>query len=201
MSFREPIGKIVRIKSAWFLAMALIGHLGCMSGILGYIPLYLRNIGWAPAAADGSLAAFNGASALGVIPVALISDRLGTRKAVLFGAMLIAVIGIGLLPYASEIMVWILVILVGFFRDAFMALFFTLLMETKGIGATYAGTAMGLVSSLGRIGSFLAPPIGNSLADRSPGIPFFFWSAIGCIALVGLMLVKEQKKEPLIVKD
>jgi len=160
--------------------------------MLGYLPLHLREIGWTGASADGALAAFHATSMVGVIPMALLSDRLGSRKAVLFAATLMTVIGVGLLSIADGTMVWASVIIAGIVRDGFMAVLMTTIIEIDGVGATYAGTAMGLVLTLSRLIAFLSPPIGNSFADINLSLPFIFWAALAAVALLCFYFTMEK---------
>jgi MFS family permease len=127
---------------------------------------------------------------IAVIPLALWSDRLGSRKKVLMVAALMTIIGVGLLSVADGLMVWVAVILTGLVRDGFMAIFMTMVIETEGIGAAYAGTAIGLVMSFLGIGSLIAPPLGNSLADITAGLPFLFWMMMAVVGFFGLYWAK-----------
>ena len=191
---RQAISHVFPIKTVWFLGLTLLGYTGCIQGMIGYFPTYLREIGWTAATADGTLAAFNGVSTLGAIPLALLANRFGLRKAILFPILLITIVGIALLPLVDDAVVWVLMIVVGFTRDGFMAICLTMSTETKGIGALYAGTAIGLVQTILNFGSFIAPPLGNSLADpanpASP-LPFFLWGAFGLFALLAFCFVRE----------
>jgi len=189
--FRHALSRGVHIRGVWLLGVILLGQFGCVQGMLGYLPLYLREIGWTAASADGTLASFNGASMIVVIPIALLSDRLASRKVVLLAASLITAIGVGLLSVASGPMVWVSVIIAGIVRDGFMAVIMAMIMETEGVGAAYAGTALGLAMTLSRVGGIISPPIGNSLADINPGLPFIFWAALAAVALFGYYFVKE----------
>jgi cyanate permease len=161
--------------------------------MLGYLPLHLRDLGWSGASADGALAAFHATSVVGVIPIAMLSDRLGSRKTILFAVTLMTAVGVGLLSVADGAMVWVAVMLAGFVRDAFMAVIMTAIIETDGVGATYAGTAMGLVLTLSRLSAFASPPIGNSLAAVNTGLPFAFWAALAAVALFGFYLMKQER--------
>lgn len=190
-SLRQTVSHVLRIKNVWLLSFALLGIGGCIQGTLGYLPLYLRGIGWTEASADGALATFHGVSMLCVIPMALWSDKLDSRKKVLMVATLMTVIGVGLLAFSTGIMVWVAVIIAGFARDGFMAVFMTMVIEIRGVGATYAGTAMGLVMSLLGLGNLIAPPLGNSLATITPGLPFVFWTVMAVVGFVALALTKE----------
>ena len=180
---RQALSRVVRIRDMWLLGFILVGQSGCVQGMLGYLPLHLREIGWTGASADGALAAFHATSMVGVIPMVLLSDRLGSRKAALFAATLMTAVGVGLLSVADGATVWASVIIAGIVRDGFMAVLMTTIIEIDGVGAAYAGTAMGLVLTLARLIAFLSPPIGNSLADINLGLPFVFWAALAAVAL------------------
>jgi len=190
-----PIGqallRLIRIKNLWLLGLTLMLRQGCVFGMVGYLPLYLRERGWATASADGALAAFYAASTAAVIPLSLLSDRLGSRKKVLFAALLTAAVGVGLLPVVDGIAVWILMIATGIFMDGFMAVSLTMVQETEGVGPRYSGTALGLAFTMSQVGASASPPLGNSLARVTTGLPFFFWGALSAMALATLAFVKE----------
>jgi cyanate permease len=191
VSLRQTIARVLPIKAVWLLGLTLLGYIGCTQGVIGYLPTYLRDSGWTVASAGGTLAAFNGVSTLGAIPLALLSERLGLRKVVLFPVLLVTIVGVALLPLVGNAAVWVLMIMVGFARDGFMAICFTMGTEAKGIGVVYAGTAIGLMQTIFNVGSFIAPPLGNSLAGANPGFPFFLWAAFGLLALLAFYFVKE----------
>jgi len=160
-------------------------------GMTGYLPLYLLDQGWAAASADGTLAAFYAISSLCVIPLATLSDRVGSRKMILFPALVITTICLGLLPVVDDAIVWVLMVLSGIFMDGFMAITTTILLETDGIGPAYSGTALGIMFTIAQIGSVVSPPVGNSFEGINPGLPFTFWAALSVCALVTLTFVKE----------
>jgi NNP family nitrate/nitrite transporter-like MFS transporter len=193
LTFGQTLLRVVRLKSVWLLGFALAGHASCINSMLGYLPLYLRERGWPVASADGTVAAFHGVSMLGAIPLALLSDRFKSRKTVLMPAVLITAASVSLLSAAHDQTVWLFVILAGLFRDGFMAIILSMIIEVRGVGADYAGTATALVLALSRSGSFLGPPLGNSLAGFHPGLPFVFWGALALIAPISLYLIKEQR--------
>ena len=188
---RQALLRLIRIKNLWLLGFTLMFRMGCIIGMVGYLPLYLREQGWAVASADGTLASFYAVSTMAVIPLSLLSDRLGSRKTVLFAALLTAIIGVGLLPVVDGIMVWILIVLVGIFMDGFMAVILTMVQETEGVGPRYSGTALGLVFTISQLGAFISPPVGNSLASVNTGLPFIFWAALSIAPLATLAFTKE----------
>ena len=188
-AMRTSIRHVTNLRNIWLLGFTLLGVSGAIQGILGYLPLHLRNIGWEPALADGALSAFHLVSMLFVMPIALWSDRLGSRKRLLLSLTLFLVIGAALLSVATGPLVWVAVLLAGFTRDAFMAIYLTMVIETDGVGAAYAGTATGLTMSISGVGNVLAPPLGNSLAVLAPGAPFAFWSGMALAGMFCLMQV------------
>jgi len=189
--FRQALSRVVRIRGVWFLGLIMLGQVACTTGMIGYLPLYLRGIGWTAASADGALAASNSASMMVAIPMVLLSDKLGSRKTILLAAMLITAIGVGLLSVVGGAMVWVSVIIASIARDGFMAVTITMITETEGVGATYAGTALGLAMTLSRVGGIISPPVGNSLAGIKPGLPFIFWAALAAVALFGFHFLKD----------
>jgi cyanate permease len=194
MSMRHTLSHVVRLKSVWILGLALLGIGGGVQGALGYLPLYLREIGWPGPSADGALATFHAMSLLMVFPIALLSDRLGSRKRFLMVAALMIVTGIGSLAFVPGPLVWAAVILSGLVRDGFMAIYMTMITELDGVGALYVGTAMGLSGTLSRVGGLMAPPLGNSLATYNLSLPFLFWAGMGLMGFVCLYFVKEGKR-------
>lgn len=188
---RQAFKHVVRSRSIWLIAIAMMGFAGCNKGLIGYLPIYLRNSGWTAAGADGALAALNAAGTAAAIPLTLLSDKLGLRKALMIPGLIITVIGVGLLSMVTGPAVWVLAIMAGFFRDMIWAVVATMSVETEGIGPVYAGTAVGIVHAFTRMGYTFAPPAGNSLVAIGEGLPFVFWAGLSALALVAFLFVKE----------
>lgn len=190
----QVVGETARLREVWLFGAGMLALSGAIQGTLGYLPLYLRQAGWNAAAADNALATFHGISMISAIPIATLSDRIGSRKAILLTGSLMFALGMGLLSFVEGSLVWGSVIIAGIFRDGFMAILMTSIMETKGVGPARAGTAMGLVSVLSSIGQLLAPMLGNSLAATRPGLPFAFWAALAATAFVSFTFIKESRR-------
>ncbi len=192
ISMRQSMAHVASQKNIWLLGLALFGVGGCIQGLLGYLPLYLRNSGWQPLNADGAISAFHAISLVFTLPIAFWSVRLGSRKRLLLIAAAAIALGTGLLSIVSGALVWPCVLMAGFVRDGFMAIFTTAVLETEGIGPTYAGTAWGFVMALSGLGNVVAPPLGNSLASYRPSAPFAFWAGLAVLGMVCLSLTKSQ---------
>jgi NNP family nitrate/nitrite transporter-like MFS transporter len=190
---------VLRRGNIWLIGMAMMVFAGSNKGTLGYLPLYLRNSGWTPAGADGTLAVLNGAGMIAAVPFTLLSDRLGLRKSVLIPGLITTTLGITLLWQITGPAVWLLAVMAGLFRDVIWAVAATMTVETEGIGPEYAGISVGLVHSVTRIGYAFAPPVGNSLASPQAGLPFVFWGGLSLIALMVFLFVRETgsiKRQP-----
>jgi MFS family permease len=162
--------------------------------MVGYLPLYLRGQGWSASAADGTLAVYFAVSSICVIPLSFLSDRIGSRKAILFPGLIVSLVSLTLIPLVSGSTIWVLMILTGFVMDSFMAVMVTTLLETKGIGPAYSGTAVGIVFTITQIGGVISPPLGNSLASINPELGFFFWAALSGVGLFTLFFSTETGK-------
>ena len=195
LSIRRTLSHVARLRGVWILGIALLGVGGGVQGLLGYLPLYLREIEWSAARADATLASFHAISLLAVIPLALLSDRIGSRKKLLVAAALMTSCGIGLLSVLDGIVIWIAVLIAGAVRDGYMALFMTTVTELDGVGAEYAGTAIGLAMTMLRVGELIAPPLGNSLAKYGPRMPFVLWATMALLGLVVLGLARQKKTQ------
>ncbi|MFN8492283.1 MAG: MFS transporter [Caldilineaceae bacterium] len=192
LSFSAALRHVAGIRNVWLFSFATLGVTACINGLLGYLPLYLHMLGWPEATADGALASFHATSMLAVLPIALLSDRLGARKGLLMIAALLVTIGVGLLALVHGALIWPAVIMAGLTRDGYMALTMAAVMEVKGVGPRYAGTATGLLIAWIGLGNVLAPPLGNSLAGIHPGAPFAFWALLALLGFGVYWLIRER---------
>lgn len=190
--FKEAISRVLRIKDVWLVGLITTFLWGASMGLIGYLPLYLRNIGWTPASADSVITVFSGVNTIGVLPMVLLSDKIRSRKIIVFISLTAVIVTLALIPMAGTSGIWVLVIACGFLRSGGAALFNVIIFEIEGVGSTYGGTAIGLANTISMVGAFLAPPIGNSLANINPGYPFYFWSALAAMSLPLVFFIKNR---------
>ena len=192
--FPQILSRVVRIRAVWTIALVNLCYSSGLMGFTGYLPLYLRGIGWKDSVSDGALAAFNAAGMLAAIPLTLLSSRLGSRRLVLMPALIIGLISLGMISVMEGEIIWVPVVLFGLIRDGYYAILATMVIETPGVGPLYAGTAIGVVWTLGNLGNFIGPPIGNTLADLSPRIAFLFWAVMVLASVLMLCRVREERR-------
>ena len=190
ITLRKAIAHVMRLRNLWIICIATAGVSGCVNGMLGFLPLYLRDLGWEPAIADSTLASFHAVSMLFAIPIALLSDRVGSRRGVLMAAALLICTGTGLLGFTGGVLISVGVLMAGISRDGFMAITMTAIIEEKGIGARFAGSAIGLNMSVIGIAGVFAPPVGNWLAKFGTGLPFLFWASLVFLGFMGYLFMR-----------
>jgi MFS family permease len=190
---RAALTHILGLKNIWLLGITMLGVAGCMQGVSGYLSLYLRGQGWVPVQADGALSVLSLMSLICILPITLWSDRLGSRKYLLLGMVVLIAFASGILSIANGWVVWVVLILAGMVKDGSTALLMTMTIETDGVGPVYAGTASGFIMLFMFIGNLLSPPLGNKLADTSAGLPFVFWAGLAVVGILSLLFSKGAK--------
>ena len=194
--FREALSRVIRIKEVWIIGLVSMGALGAFNSVSGYLPTYLRAVGWDGAAADSALTVLIGMTAISSIPMGIVSDRLGSRKAVLVPSFFLVAVTLGAIPFFDGTAVWVLIVVNGLLRGSMFPLLTSLVVEQEGVGARYAGTAIGVVLSLGMLGGSFTPPLGGAIADVYGGdAALLTWAAISMVSLAGLFFVKEAPRK------
>jgi NNP family nitrate/nitrite transporter-like MFS transporter len=188
--FRQAFSKVIRNKEVWFVGLIEAAFFGSNTGFYGYLPLYLRNIGWPIDAADTAITLVNGACLIGIFPMVLLANRLRSNKVVLIVSLVAMSANLFLLPFLQGNTVFVLLAISGFLRGGGLAILTVMIFDIKGIGSTYAGTAVGLATSCSMGAAFIAPPVGNSLASINPGMPFIFWGILPALSIALLFFIK-----------
>jgi Na+/melibiose symporter-like transporter len=182
LSLGQSLRHVMRLRNVWILGISGLGIMACFQGFTGYLPTYLKAIGWADLDADRALSAFFVTSLIGVVPLSILSDRLRIRRGFLIAGAVILGTGIGSLSVIDSRMVLILVAATGLVFDAYMAIYNASVLEVEGVGYLYAGTALGFSTMIRSLGGTLSPPLGNSLAVYGPSVPILFWGGLGLFA-------------------
>lgn len=187
-TLRQGLQHVARLRSIWIVGLGAMGFWACTRGFVGYLPTYLRDIGWDPNRADQALSLFYLVSMMSAIPFALISDRYRWRRHYLLFASLMMAAGAGLMFFAQGVFILLAIVISGIVFDGFMAILQATVMEIRGVGLVFAGTALGLVAMQREIGGVLSPPLGNSLTAFSPSAPFLFWSVLSLLGAIAFVV-------------
>ena len=195
-SFLTNLRRVTRFRELWIIALAAFGVLGLMRGVSGYVPTYLREIGWAPVEADTAITVFFLASLIGVVPISHLSDRLGNRRLVMaFGTTMMA-IGTLLMYFAggSFWLVMLAMVIAGLCFDSFMGLKGASITEVEGLEVSLMGIALGFGAMLQNVGASITPAIGNALSTAGLNAPFLLWAVSGFFASFVLLSYRKRKK-------
>jgi cyanate permease len=188
--FRASLSHVGRIRNIWLVGLGGMGFWGCARGFIGYLPTYLRDIGWSPNRADQALTLFFAASLLAAIPFSMLTDRYRLRREYLIFAALMMATGVGLMTFAQGFFVFIAVLIAGVVFDGFMAIIQATVLEIPGVGLVYAGTALGFSAMLREMGGMYSPPIGNSLTAYGANVPFVFWSSMALLGAIAFVIFR-----------
>jgi MFS family permease len=186
---------VVHFRELWVIALAVFGVLGVMRGLGGYVPTYLREIGWDAANADTAMTVFFFCSLIGVVPISHFSDRLGNRRLVMAFGTSMMTIGCALMFFVGDSFwgVMLAMAIGGFCFDSFMALKGAATTEVEGLELALMGSALGFVGMLQNIGSSFVPPLGNALSTSALNVPFLLWAASGLFATAVLLSYRRRK--------
>ena len=186
---------VARFRELWVIALAVFGVVGLMQGTVGYVPTYLRAIGWAPVDADTAIPIFFLASLIGVVPISHLSDRLGNRRLVMaFGTTMMA-LGTLLMFFAGDSFwhVMLAMAIGGCCFDSFMALMGASITEVEGLEVALVGSALGFGGMLQNMGGSILPPLGNTLSAFGLNAPFLLWAGAGLFATAILLSYRRRK--------
>ena len=187
---------VTRFRELWVIALAVFGVLGLMRGLVGYVPTYLREIGWGAVEADSAITVFFFCSLIGVVPISHLSDRLGNRRLVMAFGTTMMTLGTLLMFLVGDNFwgVMLAMALAGFTFDSFMALKGASITEVDGLQIALVGSALGFGGMLQNIGSTVTPPLGNTLSTVALNTPFLLWAASGVFATLMLLSYRKRKR-------
>ena len=187
---------VARYRELWVISLAVFGVLGLMRGVVGYVPTYLRQIGWGAVDADTALTVFFFCSLIGVVPLSHLSDRLGNRRLVMaFGTSMMS-IGTALMFLVGDSFWGVLLAMAvaGCCFDSFMALKGASITEVEGLELALMGSALGFGGVWQNLGTSITPPLGNALSALGLHAPFLLWAGSGVFATVVLLSYRRKRR-------
>ncbi|MCY4019951.1 MAG: MFS transporter [Chloroflexi bacterium] len=186
---------VTRFRELWVIALAVFGVVGLMNSLVGYVPTYLREIGWESVDADSAIPVFFLASLIGVVPISHLSDRLGNRRLVMACGTAMMALGTLLMFFAGDNygLVILAMVIAGCCFDSFMAMMGASITEVEGLEVAFMGSALGFGGVLQNLGGSIMPPIGNALTAIALNAPFLLWAAAGVFATVILLSYRARR--------
>ena len=175
----RSLRSVARFRELWVISLAVFGVLGLMRGLVGYVPTYLREIGWGAVEADTAITVFFFCSLVSVVPLSHLSDRLGNRKLVMAFCTTMMSIGTALMFLVGDHYwgVLLAMALAGCCFDSFMALKGASITEVEGLDPGFDGQRAGLRRHLAKPGHIHNAGAGQCFFDCGAACAV---SALGC---------------------
>jgi len=195
---RREFKDIIGIKQIWILTGLCICSMGCYDTLLTWLPHMLELKGVPPTEASITASMFPVGFLLAGPVVGTLSDKVGLRKPFIWILGLSSAVLIVLIPQLTQLGLWGAILLAGFTLSGILTLVLVILSEHPGL-SRFVGSAVGLVSSMGNIGSFLFPIVVGFLIDitGSPTPPLTVLAIIsGATIMLDLAVTETGKARP-----
>jgi MFS family permease len=192
---KPSLKSLAKLKQLWILVGLCICSMGCYDTILTWLPsiLEIREVPAVEASIATSI--FPLGFLLSGPIIGTLSDNLGLRKPFIWILGATSIVFMLLIPYTIQTPLWISILMVGFTLSGILTLVLIIPTEHPELSELVGG-AVGLISSIGNVGSFLFPIAVGFLIDttRSASPPLIFLAAISGIAVILSLTVRETGK-------
>jgi MFS transporter, CP family, cyanate transporter len=166
--------KVITRPDLWLVAVLFLTHNFVLYTILGWMPSFLTSIGVVVAYAGLDTSVIFWAGAVSIILLTQLSTRLGRRKPFIWGPSILLIITSLVALVIDAQASWYLMILIGLATAIRFTMIITLPVELVGPG--HAGSASGLVMSVGYIGALAGPVLSGLILDSTHSFHWIFIS-------------------------
>ena len=186
---------LVKLKQLWILVGLCVCSMGCYDTILTWLPSILEIKEVPVIEASIATSIFPLGFLLSGPIIGTLSDNLGLRKPFIWILGATSIVFMLLIPYTIQTPLWISILIVGFTLSGILTLVLIIPTEHPELSELVGG-AVGLISSIGNVGSFLFPIAVGFLIDTtgSAAPPLIFLAAISGIAVILSLTVRETGK-------
>ncbi|NKQ51455.1 aromatic acid/H+ symport family MFS transporter [Amycolatopsis sp. K13G38] len=195
VGMRDLLGPRYRRVTVAVWAGSFMGLL-LVYGLNTWLPQLMRGAGYPISTSVALLLVLNIGAIIGLVLAGVIADRAGIARIARIwfgtGAVLLAVLS---LHIGSAFLLNALVLLTGVFIFSAQVLIFGYVAHT--FPAEARGTALGLTSAVGRLGSIVGPFITGALVTAGVANPWGFWlfAAVAVLGLGALLLLRTRAGE------
>ncbi len=184
-SIRKNFQALLRVKQVWLLTGLYFCSSVCYDTFLLWLPSILDAQGVSLTTAGFVTSMLPLGFIFASFVVGSMSDRIGLRKPFILVLGLVA----GPVVYAAGTLlgpwVWLFAFILGLCSIGVLTLVVTMPVEHRQT-AMFVGSAVGIISSFGNLGSFFMPTVMGFIKDVTGS---FFWSVIILAAFGELMLI------------
>lgn len=185
----KNVRMLIKSKSLWIGGLGLMLVMGSTMVITGFLPNVLSEIKGMDSVTSGLLSSMvMVGTLLSSILSPIISQRIGRLRPYLIIIGIICSFGVYYAWKTDGIIIWIAMMLTGFFLGATIPIFMSFPMLLKEIGIELAGTAGGLLATMQLLGAIIIPTyIITPIAGENYTNIFGFASV--CMIIMSVLMV------------
>ncbi len=179
----EGMKKVIGVRDLWLVCLMEFCVLGSWLAFQGFFPTMLVQKGMTAARAGELLGLVMVLAGVFNAVGPRLSDRVGLRKPFIWPFLLASGVGISLAAFFTGGYLFAMLVLVVVGIGTAVPLFRVVVLEMEQVGLLHAGSAIGLLFTLNRLGAFILPVAVGALIDETG----LFWPGfllLGALSLV-----------------
>ncbi|MEU5692025.1 MFS transporter [Actinosynnema sp. NPDC020468] len=195
VTVREVLGGRFRRTTIAVWVGSFMGLL-LVYGLNTWLPQLMTTAGYPLSTSITLLLLLNVGGVVGLLLAGLIADRFGTRRvAVLWFAASAVLLAALSLRVGNALLLNALVLLTGVFVFSAQVLIYS--HVTESFPTSTRGTALGLTSAVGRLGSITGPFLTGALVTAGVAYPwgFYFFAAVAVLGLAAVLVLRNVPAE------
>ena len=181
--FMQGFKKVSRVRDVWYVAVIELSAVGTFIAYIGLFPKIMVDRGMDPGMAGIYLSIMVWATCAFHFIGPFISDKVGFRKSFILPFLVIFCIALVGQGFSTGGLLVFFLVLMACGYGSVVALTRTVIFEIEGIGPSLAGTAMGIIFTLNRLGGWLIPIAMGGVLD----VTSFLWAPFLLIAALNLI--------------
>lgn len=196
---RTPMRELVRppyVRATLGVWAGSFMGLFLVYGLITWLPQLMSVAGYPLATAVTQMLVLNVGGIVGLLLSGYVADRRGIKGTILIwfavGGALLALLSI---PFTSTVLLNAVVFMTGVFVFSAMVLIYAYVAHFYP--TDIRGSALGLASSVGRLGSIMGPAITGGLVTAGIGYPwgFYFFAIVAVLGLFAMLTVPRRPVE------
>ena len=191
------LGEILRLKDFWILSLGFMGQILGMSIAMTWLPKSLAEAGWTASSAALLTTIFPLMGLPGNLAGGLIANKLGRKKPLFLISGVFLMISYVILALAAQsILVWVAMILGGWFNFFFVGPLLAMPSELPEIGPRKSGIFLGLSNLITGSGGFFAPLLAGIMRESTGSFvsSFLFAGLLSALLLIPGFVAREQRR-------
>jgi len=165
LSAREGLRRVLGVRELWLICLMQLCVAGAVTAFLGLFPETLEDRGVGSGGFYAAIGAFTAMVFTVIGPY--FSDKVGLRKPFTWPFLLIDVVVVTFLGVFTGAPLVIVIILSAVGIGTALPMFGALVIENERIGPLLAGSAIGLLGTVARIGSIVVPITMGAIIDAT----------------------------------